>query len=407
VRPDLYNEVFEGKITYTGTGLNLPPGEANNRMASGATLQVEVPQLQVASPLATTLSPGEARLYKVSVAAGETLRVDLDATATEGSNELYIRYGDIPTGYAFDASYSNPVATDQQAVIGSTLAGDYYILVRAREGASNSPVTLRADLLPLSITKITPDQGGTGDDDHRWVTLDIYGSHFKAGALVKLARPGVYEAEPERWQVLDATHIRAIFDMRKLPLGLYDGTFGFPIIVKPRKGYGSKRLWLVEDEVDLAYVRKRDEGLLIAQECIGSGDEEYTTGVFSDGSRVSSITFRRRLGFGGLSAEAEYSERPFLDALSERVATATNLRGSINIQSRRMGDDLFIPFEINPRLSSTLSLRKHFGFDDAVWWLEALRGKGHRYERKFRAGKMVRFVSDYYFDMEDAATDDR
>ncbi len=194
---------------------------------------------------------------------------------------------------------------------------------------------------------------------------------------------------------------------KTMPLGLYDGTFGFPIIVKPRKGYGSKRLWLVEDEVDLAYVRKRDEGLLIAQECIGSGDEEYTTGVFSDGSRVSSITFRRRLGFGGLSAEAEYSERPFLDALSERVATATNLRGSINIQSRRMGDDLFIPFEINPRLSSTLSLRKHFGFDDAVWWLEALRGKGHRYERKFRAGKMVRFVSDYYFDMEDAATDDR
>jgi len=192
-----------------------------------------------------------------------------------------------------------------------------------------------------------------------------------------------------------------------MPLGLYDGTFGFPIIVKPRKGYGSKRLWLVEDEVDLAYVRKRDDGLLIAQECIGSTDEEYTTGVFSDGSHVSSITFRRRLGFGGLSAEAEYSESRFLDALSEKVATATNLRGSINIQSRRLGDDLFLPFEINPRLSSTLSVRKHFGFDDAVWWLNVLLGKGYSYEKKFRAGKMVRFVSDYYYDMENTATDDR
>jgi len=60
-------------------------------------------------PLATTLSPGEARLYKLSVAAGET---SLDAAA-EGSNELYLRYGDIPTGYAFDASYTNPVAADQ------------------------------------------------------------------------------------------------------------------------------------------------------------------------------------------------------------------------------------------------------------------------------------------------------
>lgn len=228
VRPDLYNEVFEGKITYTATGLNLPPGEANNRIASGSTLQVIVPVLQVASPLATTLSPGEARLYKVSVAAGETLRVSLDAAADEGANELYVRYGDIPTGYAFDAAYSNPVATDQQAMIGTTKAGDYYILVRSRQGAAgvgnSAPVTLRADLLPLSITKITPDQGGTGDDDHRWVTFDIYGSHFKAGALVKLVRPGVYEAEPERWQVLDATHIRAVFDMRKFPHGLYDVT---------------------------------------------------------------------------------------------------------------------------------------------------------------------------------------
>ncbi|MFO1403439.1 MAG: CARDB domain-containing protein [Azonexus sp.] len=224
VRPDLYNEVFEGKITYTATGLNLPPGEANNRTASGATLDVTVPVLQVASPLATTLSPGEAHLYKVSVAAGETLRVSLDAVAAEGSNELYVRYGDIPTGYAFDASYSNPVATDQEVMIPSTQAGDYYILVRARQGAANSPATLRADLLPLSITKITPDQGGTGDADHRWVTFDILGSHFKAGALVKLSRPGVYEAEPDRWQVLDATHIRAVFNLAKLPHGLYDVT---------------------------------------------------------------------------------------------------------------------------------------------------------------------------------------
>jgi len=224
VRPDLYNEVFEGTITYTATGLSLPPGEANNRIASGATMQVTVPELQVASPLDTTLSPGEARLYRVSVAAGETLQVSLDAAAAEGSNELYLRYGDIPTGYAFDAAYGNPAATDQQAVIGSTRAGDYYILVRARQGAADSSVTLRADLLPLSITRITPDQGGTGDEDHRWVTLDIYGAHFKAGALVKLSRPGVFEAEPERWQVLDATHIRAIFDLRKLPHGLYDVT---------------------------------------------------------------------------------------------------------------------------------------------------------------------------------------
>ena len=114
-----------------------------------------------------------------------------------------------------------PLATDQQAIIPSTQAGDYYVLVRARQG-SDTPVTLRAELMPLAITKITPDQGGVGDANHRWVTMDIYGASFKAGALVKLSRPGMAELEPERWQVLDATHIRAVFDLRRLPLGLYD-----------------------------------------------------------------------------------------------------------------------------------------------------------------------------------------
>jgi hypothetical protein len=72
-------------------------------------------------------------------------------------------------------------------------------------------VTLRADLLPLSITRISPDQGGGGEQDnsddsdnssnssngaHRWVSVDIEGAHFKPGALVKLTRPGSMKSNP-------------------------------------------------------------------------------------------------------------------------------------------------------------------------------------------------------------------
>ncbi|MEO7621604.1 MAG: CARDB domain-containing protein, partial [Gallionella sp.] len=231
VRPDLFNDVYEGAITYTDTGLNIAPGEANNRQASGSAIQVNVPLLTVANTLQTTLSAGQSRLYKVSVAPGETLRVTLDSSAIDGANELYIRYGDIPTGYAYDASYSTPVSPDQQVVIPSTKAGDYYVLVKSRSSASastNIPITLRADLLPLSITKVTPDQGGVGDAAHRWVTLDIYGAHFQPGALIKLSSPGIFEVEPDRWQVLDATHIRSVFDLRNVPYGLYDVTVTNP-----------------------------------------------------------------------------------------------------------------------------------------------------------------------------------
>lgn len=188
---------------------------------------------------------------------------------------------------------------------------------------------------------------------------------------------------------------------RTMSLREYDGTIDFPIIIKPRRGYGSKRLWIVEDEHDLAYVKKKDDGHLIVQEYLGRVEEEYTTGVFSNGDNVSSITFKRHLGFGGLSAEAVYTECPFLEELAEKIASATELRGCINVQTRRLHDNLFVPFEINPRLSSTLPFRKHFGFDDAVWWLNSLFGESYTYNRKFKAGKVVRYVSDYYFDMEE------
>jgi len=182
-------------------------------------------------------------------------------------------------------------------------------------------------------------------------------------------------------------------------LSNYDGSYGYPVIVKSRKSYGSKELRKIIDLHDLEYVRKKDDGSLLIQECVGSDKEEYTTGVFSDGNIVSSITFRRKLGFGSLSIEAFLADEPFLDDLAQRIAKDTGLIGSINIQSRRVGD-VFILFEINPRLSSTLLFRKKFGFDDAVWWLNVLLGKGYSYKRKFKSGRAVRCLSECYFDME-------
>lgn len=180
----------------------------------------------------------------------------------------------------------------------------------------------------------------------------------------------------------------------------YDDTYGYPVIVKSKKSHGSKKLRKILDLNDLEYVRKKNDGSLLIQEYIGSDEEEYTTGVFSDGNNVSSITFRRKLGFGSMSIEAILSDEPYIDNMVRHIANNIGLVGGINIQSRRVGD-YFIVFEINPRLSSTLLFRKRFGFDDAVWWLNVLLGKGYSYERKFKAGRAVRCLSECYFDMEE------
>ena len=236
VRPDAYNEVYEGQIRYTETGLISDAAEANNVTSSASTIAVTVPSLTLGTTQALTLVSGETKLYKLNVQDGETLRILLNSATQNASNEVYVRYGDIPSGYNYDAAYTQGLSANQSVVVPTTKAGDYYILVKAREtGKDEQPitqpqVTLVAEAMPLSITKVTPDQGGRGDDAHRWVTMDIYGTKFAAGAVVKISRPGVFEMDAERWQVIDATHIRAIFDLRQVPMGLYD------IVVKNPNG---------------------------------------------------------------------------------------------------------------------------------------------------------------------------
>ncbi len=180
----------------------------------------------------------------------------------------------------------------------------------------------------------------------------------------------------------------------------YDGDPSFPLIVKPLKGCGSKRLWKVESMIDLEYVRDKDDGTFLAQEYIGSDDDDYTTGIFSDGNNVSCISFRRKLGYGGLSSEVTLDEHPNLDVIANKIALATALTGSINLQSRKV-NDTFIPYEINPRLSSTLLFRKKFGFDDAVWWVQVLSGATYLYKRRYKSGSAVRCFSEYYAGLEE------
>ena len=133
---------------------------------------------------------GEQRLFRITVGANETLRFELNASDPSTSNELYVRYGDVASGFAFDAGAEDPLAASPVALVPSSLAGDYYVMVQGRSGsAPNQPATLTVKALPFSITDIVQDQGGDG----RWVTTTITGARFQPGAIVKLVRPGIAE----------------------------------------------------------------------------------------------------------------------------------------------------------------------------------------------------------------------
>lgn len=181
-------------------------------------------------------------------------------------------------------------------------------------------------------------------------------------------------------------------------LSEYRGELGFPVIVKPEKGSGGKKIEILYDETDLNYIRQKHKDAVV-QEIVGNIDEEYTAGIFSDGCKIYSIAFRRYLGYGSLTKFAELTKNKDIESLAIHLARACNLKGSINVQMRKT-ERGFIPFEVNPRLSSTVYFRHFFGFNDLEWWINMYEGHQNEYNLKYTKGIGVRTINETFFDLD-------
>ena len=146
----------------------------------------------------------------------------------------------------------------------------------------------------------------------------------------------------------------------------------FPMIVKEKFGCGSHSVSVVNNETELVKEFESMENPIV-QEYVGDSSDEYTLTVFSDGSVVNYIAFRRELGFGGMSRYVELVTDSCLGEISGKIAHMFDLRGSVNVQMRKRGEEYYV-FEINPRISSTVGFRTMLGFNDVSWWLDMYEG---------------------------------
>lgn len=144
---------------------------------------------------------------------------------------------------------------------------------------------------------------------------------------------------------------------------------GFPMILKMDSGSGSIGLKVIHNILEWNSVNLSKYYGYIVQQYVGSEDEEYTVGVFSDGRETKSIIFKRRLGYAGLSSEVITVTNQYIEDAMCRLAQEMNLRGALNVQLRKE-ENLYYVFEINARISSTVGFRDLLGFCDAIWWLK-------------------------------------
>jgi carbamoyl-phosphate synthase large subunit len=178
-----------------------------------------------------------------------------------------------------------------------------------------------------------------------------------------------------------------------------------PILRKPRRGEGSSGLCLLHDERDFSYWTKEDAGSVILQRVVGHDAEEYTVGTFGlgDGSEFPPIVMRRRLTRSGHTGEAEIitsngktkdtkTYAVLVEATQKLVAHFKPI-GPTNLQFRIEDGQPYL-LEINPRFSSSCSLRTLFGYNEAAMCIDFFLEGRRPADPTVRAGRAERYSAD-------------
>jgi subtilase family serine protease len=229
-----------GGASYTGTLNNIIPGvnlgnyhvivrsdirnqvpevnENNNTGVSGSQITLDVEALTLGAPDTGNLGQGQYVYYRVDVEAGETLKLALDGQSDNALNELYVRYGEMPTRGQFDFTVSEPFVSDPNVIIPSTQAGTYYIMAYGDSVPTNQTnYSIQAEILPFGISHLSTNQGGNSGQ----VTLQLQGAKFDELTKVELI-DGNTIIQPIWYDIIDPTRMTVTFDLKGKPVGQYD-----------------------------------------------------------------------------------------------------------------------------------------------------------------------------------------
>jgi carbamoyl-phosphate synthase large subunit len=178
---------------------------------------------------------------------------------------------------------------------------------------------------------------------------------------------------------------------------IFESNSTYPAIIKPILGASSQGVFLVKNrEQALAIFLTRESNYFVMQEFL-SGDE-YTVGVFraQNSSFIETFCLKRELKFG-LSYSGEVVDIKAIDTYAKSVIVALDLYNSNNVQLRIIDGVPFV-FEINPRLSSTTSIRAHFGFNEPEMIIRDIVLKEELEQSKKTLGKFSRYWEEIYFE---------
>ncbi|WP_339267552.1 ATP-grasp domain-containing protein [Paenibacillus sp. FSL R5-0470] len=174
--------------------------------------------------------------------------------------------------------------------------------------------------------------------------------------------------------------------------------YGLPFLLKPRQGYASKGIVKIYSK-EMFMEHEKDFGhKLMAQPIVGNDDEEYTiSAFFNDESELCCyMALRRKLSQEGYTDKAQVVSLSGCEEALRNLADIFKPVGPTNFQFRRHHGDLKL-LEINPRISSSTSIRTAFGYNESLMSINYFLNGETPIQPAIKSGTAIRYVEECVF----------
>lgn len=173
----------------------------------------------------------------------------------------------------------------------------------------------------------------------------------------------------------------------------------FPVIVKPRRGAGSRGVHEVADQHALDAVHAEED--LLVQELLPG--EEYSVDVLADleGNVVAAVPRARLRVDSGVAVAGVTLHDEELVATATAVARAVGLTTVANVQLKRDADGVPALLEVNPRFPGAMPLTIASGVDMPSLVLDAVLGRPLPERIEFTPTANVRYLEDVFLPVDE------
>jgi carbamoyl-phosphate synthase large subunit len=242
--------------------------------------------------------------------------------------------------------------------------------------------------------------------------LALHADWFRAetGAILVASSPEVLRIALDKWETCRFLERAGLNFPRYARLGAPEEieqlieACGFPLIAKPCRGTGARGLTKVTSQQEIEGLRKLGVEMVV-QEYLQPDEEEYSVEVYTtkDGAQVGAISYQRRHMVAGDTYKARIGSNDAVEREACAVAAALGARGPCNVQLRLTARGP-VTFEINPRFSGGVSLRAHFGYNEAEMALRDLVLGDPVPPPTVRRGVALRYWEEMYLEEEPELT---